>query len=205
MAARRRQQSRRIYNASVKIAAMRAVTDDHDSVADTASIGSIMSSEEDLLMMTPPGSIETSDNCDACPHCPDICCKPQCLPCTSKAEEAEYSCCPMIKAKEDKNCSYTMCQVRRHNHAESAWLVAGDTIYDVTSYMNSHPGGVESILRKSGGVQDCTRDLLFHSRAGVKVWKKYKVGKLRECKCEQKDSVNSDDETKQQWWMSWFR
>jgi cytochrome b involved in lipid metabolism len=96
-----------------------------------------------------------------------------------------------------------MCQVRRHNHAESAWLVAGDTIYDVTSYMNSHPGGAKSILRKAGGVQDCSKDLLFHSKAGIKAWKKYKVGKLRDCKCDE-DSV-VDEVMNQQWWMAWFR
>jgi hypothetical protein len=71
--------------------------------------------------------------------------------------------------------------------------------------MNSHPGGVESILRKAGGVQDCSKDLLFHSRAGMKVWKKFKVGKLRECKCEKEDSADDDDEMNQHWWMSWLR
>jgi hypothetical protein len=202
MAARRREQSRRIFNASVKIAAMHAVPDDHDSVADTASLGSIVSSEDDSLMMTPPGTIDTS-GCDACVDCPDTCGQPQCLPCTYKAEEAEHSCCPVVKGK-DKNGCYTMCQVRRHNHAESAWLVAGDAIYDVTSYMNSHPGGVESILRKAGGAQDCSKDLLFHSKAGIKAWKKYKVGKLRDCKCDTEDS-SVDEEMKQHWWMDWFR
>jgi hypothetical protein len=205
MAARRRVQTRRIFNASVKIAAMHAVPADHenDSVADTASLGSIVSSEDDSLMMTPPGTIDTS-GCDACSDCPDTCGQPQCLPCTYKAKEAEHSCCPAVRGKDDKTGSYTMCQVRRHNHTESAWLVAGDTIYDVTSYMNSHPGGVDSILRKAGGAQDCSKDLLFHSREGIKAWKKYKVGKLRDCKCDQEDSA-VDEEMIQQWWMAWFR
>lgn len=202
MAARRREQSRRASNVSLKIDAMHVVPDDHDSIADTASLGSAMSSEDLLMMITPPESIDTS-GCDACSQCTDTCGHAHCIPCTIKSEQAAHSFCRPVVNKENKSCSYyTMCQVRRHNHAESAWLVAGDTIYDVTTYMHSHPGGVQSILRKAGGVQDCTKDLLFHSRAGKQAWKKYKVGMLRECKCSE-DLADAD--TSQHWWMFWSR
>jgi cytochrome b involved in lipid metabolism len=95
-----------------------------------------------------------------------------------------------------------ICQVRRHNHAESCWLVAGDTIYDATNYVAIHPGGTDSILRKAGGATDCTRDMQFHSKASKQMWKKYKVGQLRPCACL---GGNSESEEDSGWWMFWAR
>jgi cytochrome b involved in lipid metabolism len=74
-----------------------------------------------------------------------------------------------------------MCQVRRHNHADSAWIVADGVIYDVTQYLSRHPGGADCILRKAGGVKDCATDLQFHSKHGRKAWEQYRVGTLRKC------------------------
>lgn len=93
--------------------------------------------------------------------------------------------------------TYTICQVRRHCTAESAWLVAGDAIFDATEYMAHHPGGVDAILRKAGGVVDCTEDLLFHSRSGRMMWQKYMVGKL--VPCTSKQGVVST----RPWWQLW--
>ena len=77
--------------------------------------------------------------------------------------------------------AYTMCQLRRHNHADSAWILVGTTIYDATPYIKSHPGGIATILRKSGGAADCTEDLRFHSKRAQKEWRKFKVGTLSHC------------------------
>ncbi|CAJ1953444.1 unnamed protein product [Cylindrotheca closterium] len=90
---------------------------------------------------------------------------------------------------------FSMEEVRRHNSAESAWLVVGDKIYDATEYIRIHPGGEMSILRKSGGVVDCTQDFHFHSKAGKKVWDRYYVGKLKPAPGSAAD---------RQWWQFWM-
>jgi len=91
---------------------------------------------------------------------------------------------------------YTLCEVRRHCTTESAWLVAGDCVYDATDYMARHPGGVDAILRKAGGVVDCIEDLQFHSRSGRKVWEKYLIGHLVPC-TDSRSGVNRP------WWQLW--
>jgi cytochrome b involved in lipid metabolism len=73
---------------------------------------------------------------------------------------------------------YTLTEVQTHNTLESAWITCGTTIYDVTPYITNHPGGASSILNKSGGIVDCTRDLHFHSKRAQREWKRYKVGIL---------------------------
>ena len=113
--------------------------------------------------------------CDACPHCQDMCSNPQCCFCSGGSAD----CNPFSSSSE--NTSYTMCQVSRHCTVDSAWLVVGDTIYDATFYISRHPGGSESILKKSGGRVDCTVDFDFHSKKAQAMWRKHKVGKLRPC------------------------
>ena len=76
------------------------------------------------------------------------------------------------------NSYYTLTEVRTHNTMESAWVLIGNTIYDVTTYISDHPGGASSILRKCGGSVDCTRDFNFHSKRARREWKRYKVGIL---------------------------
>ena len=92
---------------------------------------------------------------------------------------------------------YTICQVRRHNTRESCWLVAGDTIYDATPYLKTHPGGMKSILRKGGGAVDVTRDLQFHSAVGQRMFQKYKIGKIQPC------GGSGYDENKKAFWVFW--
>ena len=94
--------------------------------------------------------------------------------------------------------TYTICQVRRHNTVDSAWIVAGRDIYDVTSYVHSHPGGTKSILSRAGGARDCTRDFKFHSKKGQKAWEHLKIGRLVECGGS---SNNFSSEKRSPWWM----
>ncbi len=134
-------------------------------------------------------------SCNACPYCAD-CCKSSsnidCDDCTKKNDHSTIR--RLCSAATDVPACYTRCEIRRHNTSDSAWLVAGDSIYDATEYMNHHPGGRNSILKKAGGVADCTEDLKFHSCSGRKVWSKYYLGKVIPC-------PGSNNE--RQWWQFW--
>jgi len=92
---------------------------------------------------------------------------------------------------------YTRLEILRHNTESSAWIVAGDDVYDVTDYVEHHPGGKYSIMKKVGGAVDCTRDLLFHSKSGQKYWKQFLIGKIT--KNPSKNGVPVEKE----WWKFW--
>jgi cytochrome b involved in lipid metabolism len=76
----------------------------------------------------------------------------------------------------NKNGVYTREEVAKHNNRSSCWLIVDGSVYDVTVYIDSHPAGSQSILRRAG--QDATVDFNFHSRAGKLVWEPYKIGAL---------------------------
>ncbi|GMH76648.1 hypothetical protein TL16_g07155 [Triparma laevis f. inornata] len=76
---------------------------------------------------------------------------------------------------------FTPCEIRRHNSAASAWIVVKQSVYDITEFISTHPGGIKSLLRYSGGVKDCSDDMAFHSASAQKLMQSYKIGRLVGC------------------------
>jgi cytochrome b involved in lipid metabolism len=46
--------------------------------------------------------------------------------------------------------TYTLAQVALHNSASSCWTAINGGVYDVTTWINQHPGGPEAILSLCG-------------------------------------------------------
>jgi len=194
-------------------AAAEMLADDQLSVVETASSsGSVTDNDSSFL---PNGGAETSINpvlpaspCDACPDCDDRCRSDGCQQCASKQPRDRLlrrngqSALPCSTGSQRPLSTragerfYTLCQVRRHDHEGSCWIVAGDAVYDVTPILESHPGGGQCLLRKAGGNGDCTVDFKFHSRSGREKWKTYRIGTLRDC-------GNDPKSESKPWWGLW--
>jgi cytochrome b involved in lipid metabolism len=182
---------------------------DQISLAETASCGT--SSLED----------EETRPCNACPNCDDVCESPDCLSCVGKKRALTDGATsrpiggggssPVYTGPQHHAWGqplntryYTPCQVRRHVHADSCWLVAGDTIYDATPFLKTHPGGSTCILRSAGGRKDCTKDIGLHSKRAQQMWKSNIVGKVRPCGCCNQTQQNNQASTDARpWWMLW--
>jgi cytochrome b involved in lipid metabolism len=135
--------------------------------------------------------------CGACTSCSDTCGDSSCLECDRKITNMESV--STTSGGSDSVHYFTMCEIKRHQTKDSAWLVVGDDVYDATTYVNQHPGGETSILNKAGGACDCTQDFHFHSKRGRAVWKKYHVGKVKRCPGHDGRALND-----RQWWMFWM-
>eukprot|EP00903_Cladosiphon_okamuranus_P008852 g8476.t1 len=81
---------------------------------------------------------------------------------------------------------YSMTEVATHTTKESTWLVIkdmndGDTpkVYDVSSYLNDHPGGAEVMMEVAG--QDATNmfEDIGHSSDARTEMKKFEIGLLK--------------------------
>jgi cytochrome b involved in lipid metabolism len=49
---------------------------------------------------------------------------------------------------------YTMQEIKQHNNKDSLWTVLNGNVYDLTSYLDYHPGGEKKLLQGAG--RDCT-------------------------------------------------
>ena len=64
------------------------------------------------------------------------------------------------------------------NNDNKCIVTANNFVYDVTDFLQDHPGGKMCIQQKCKNFKDCSEDFLFHGINGKKMWKKYKIGIL---------------------------
>jgi len=79
---------------------------------------------------------------------------------------------------------YTIQEVKQHNTTQSCWIIAHGYVYDVTTFLGSHPGGTRCILNHADG-RDCSVDYDFHRTPGKEVWQKHLIGRLSPEETEQ--------------------
>uniref|UniRef100_A0A0C9RK17 TSA: Wollemia nobilis Ref_Wollemi_Transcript_14037_970 transcribed RNA sequence n=1 Tax=Wollemia nobilis TaxID=56998 RepID=A0A0C9RK17_9CONI len=73
---------------------------------------------------------------------------------------------------------FTMKQVSAHTTKNDCWFVIGGKVYNVTKFLEEHPGGEEVLIEVSG--KDATRDFedVGHSTAAKGMMDSYLVGVL---------------------------
>lgn len=72
----------------------------------------------------------------------------------------------------------TLEEVKKHNTRNSVWFVIHNKVYDVTKFMDEHPGGEEVLLEQAG--KDATEifEDVSHSADAKDLMKNYLVGEL---------------------------
>ncbi|XP_059045133.1 cytochrome b5-like isoform X3 [Achroia grisella] len=69
-------------------------------------------------------------------------------------------------------------EVKKHNNKDSVWIVIHNDVYDVTSYLEEHPGGEEALLDVAGKDGTQAFEDVGHSEDARTVMKKFKIGTL---------------------------
>ncbi|BGP47980.1 hypothetical protein JCM10450v2_003849 [Rhodotorula kratochvilovae] len=84
----------------------------------------------------------------------------------------------LICADSPGERTFTLEQVASHTAADNAWLVVEGNVYDVTSFLDDHPGGKKILLNHAG--RDATDKFhQFHSRKVLeKTAKQFLIGKV---------------------------
>lgn len=73
---------------------------------------------------------------------------------------------------------YSLAEVKQHTTEKSCWLIIHGNVYDVTNFLEEHPGGYDIILTVTG--RDATQDFeeIGHSPQANGYLKKYLIGKF---------------------------
>uniref|UniRef100_A0A7S1UHH4 Cytochrome b5 heme-binding domain-containing protein n=1 Tax=Phaeomonas parva TaxID=124430 RepID=A0A7S1UHH4_9STRA len=80
--------------------------------------------------------------------------------------------------------TYTWDEVKKHSTAEDCWIVVGNEtnggpkVYDVSKYLESHPGGSDVIEDVAGEDADESFEDMGHSEEARNIMRKYLVGTL---------------------------
>ncbi|UKZ75583.1 hypothetical protein TrVFT333_003271 [Trichoderma virens FT-333] len=74
---------------------------------------------------------------------------------------------------------YSLQEVGLHNNAGDAWMVIYGEIYDVTKYIQSHPGGVEVLVEAAGTNASEVFDNAGHSDDAFDLMVPLRIGKLK--------------------------
>ncbi|KAL1903411.1 fatty acid alpha-hydroxylase [Sporothrix stenoceras] len=62
--------------------------------------------------------------------------------------------------------SFTIAEVEKHNTEDSCYCLVGDTVYDVTDFLESHPGGAGLILDYAGkDITEILKDEISHAHS----------------------------------------
>uniref|UniRef100_A0A8C4SUH4 Cytochrome b5 n=1 Tax=Erpetoichthys calabaricus TaxID=27687 RepID=A0A8C4SUH4_ERPCA len=64
---------------------------------------------------------------------------------------------PTDSSSQDK-AVFTLEEVKKHNVSKNTWVIIHDKVYDVTHFLDEHPGGEEVLLEQAGG--DATEKML---------------------------------------------
>lgn len=95
------------------------------------------------------------------------------------------ACTPATTSDTDSSSDiFTMDEVSTHNSQSDCWMVIDGSVYDMTSYLPRHPGGIEQISAGCG----IDASQLFatqggegsHSQNAVSTRESFKVGTLAE-------------------------
>ncbi|KHJ49129.1 cytochrome b5-like Heme/Steroid binding domain protein [Trichuris suis] len=76
--------------------------------------------------------------------------------------------------------TFTRSEVEAHNAKSSTWLVIENKVYDVTPFLEEHPGGIEVLLEHAG--RDATEGFedAGHSNDAKEIRERFLVGEIVE-------------------------
>ncbi|XP_071065211.1 cytochrome b5 type B isoform X2 [Dasypus novemcinctus] len=94
---------------------------------------------------------------------------------------------------------YRLEEVAKHNSSKELWLVIHGRVYDVSSFLNEHPGGEEVLLEQAGVDASESFEDVGHSSDAREMLKQYYIGDVHpsDIKTESGSKANHEKDIRQ--------
>nr|XP_004654698.3 cytochrome b5 [Jaculus jaculus] len=102
---------------------------------------------------------------------------------------------------------YTLEDIKKHNDSKSTWIILHHKVYDLTKFLEEHPGGEEVLREQAGG--DATENFedVGHSTDARELSKTYIIGEVhpddRSKLAKPSEPLITTVESKPSWWTNW--
>ncbi|TWW68054.1 cytochrome b5 [Takifugu flavidus] len=73
---------------------------------------------------------------------------------------------------------FTLEEIGAHNMSNDTWLVIHDKVYDITRFLEEHPGGEEVLLEQAGGDATESFEDVGHSTDAREMLQQYLIGEV---------------------------
>eukprot|EP00457_Paulinella_chromatophora_P013034 gb/GEZN01013301.1/.p1 GENE.gb/GEZN01013301.1/~~gb/GEZN01013301.1/.p1 ORF type:complete len:144 (-),score=30.12 gb/GEZN01013301.1/:591-998(-) len=76
-------------------------------------------------------------------------------------------------------------EVAKHNKEDDVWMILHGKVYDVTKFLDDHPGGPEIFFSVAGKDATDQFEEVFHSEKARKQATEFEVGRLKGSTCKE--------------------
>jgi len=102
---------------------------------------------------------------------------------------------------------YSLKEVEEHSSCKSSWIVLHNLVYDVTKFLEEHPGGEEVLLEQAGREATEAFEDVGHSTDARAMMKNYVIGELndedRKTIRDKSENTWDDNRGSSNSWTSW--
>ncbi|XP_023656079.1 cytochrome b5 [Paramormyrops kingsleyae] len=102
---------------------------------------------------------------------------------------------------------YRLSEVEEHKSPHNCWIVINNKVYDVTKFLEEHPGGVEVLCEHAGGDATENYEDVGHSTDARQMAESYVIGELHP---EDREKIvsslmppGSHFQDSTSWWSNW--
>lgn len=113
-----------------------------------------------------------------------------------------------MAGQSDKDVKYyTLEEIQKHKDSKSTWVILHHKVYDLTKFLEEHPGGEEVLREQAGG--DATENFedVGHSTDARELSKTYIIGELhpddRPKIAKPSETLITTVESNSSWWTNW--
>ncbi|XP_059943661.1 cytochrome b5-like [Mesoplodon densirostris] len=102
---------------------------------------------------------------------------------------------------------YTVEEIQKHNHSKSTWVILHYKVYNLTKFLEEHPGGEEVLREQAGG--DATENFedVGHSTDAQELSKTFIIGELhpddRSKITKPLETLITTIDSNSSWWTNW--